>query len=819
MAEELHGGYFTLETGNTLYPEMPNEPIDHDKYIPETFRILGKSVPRRDGFAKTSGRAIFTKDILLPGMLYAKFLKSPYANAKIKSMDTSAAEAMPGVVAILRYDDPELEGRSAIGPYGYYFGGGVPCPRDHAQYFGHQVGAVVAAETDDIAVEALKAIKVEWEERTPMVTFEDAIASGTPARPEDPSTPHEGNMVVEFLSTHGDVEEGLAEADKIITFKTNRMKYGDTTAEPYCFAAKWTGDSIEAWVKSQWPQEHRAMLSYGFGVPLDKIKINAPFQGGTFGGWHVMPEGGVGAFCVTELARRTGLPVLWADDRIDDFKFCDQADCRESHQVGFKTDGTITAVEIESLGESGGLGSSGSINAIKENTNIHNWSLLSRMVATNTFQPTAIREGSSWMYTTTVVLSRVAAELGMDPTEHALLLDGVDGEGTEVLDEYKAERGFPDRDSLKECIEAGKAAIGWDEKWHEPGAKMLPNGRMHGLGFNWCHEWEDTRGAGTAGVMILQDGSAQIMGLRCDNGVNAETTYCQIVAEELGMKFEDVTYRGQDDTLFAPMTPDGSCNLCSNGYLMRKAAKLAKQRLLEAATTDVTPKNYYWAAPFSGMKPEDLDIQDSFVFPKADPSNKVSVVDIVRDDHGFGFQPTVMSSSPQTNLKPKIFASMFHRQGTYGGGNILRLCRQAHFCEIEVDPETGEIVINKTVNVNDVGKVLNWGGVTGQQYGGSYFGAGISVNEEHILDPSTGVLLNGNLYEYKWANIQSIDVCEAIPIETSLGHGPYGTNGLGENIGATMRFVIYGAIYNALGVWVDEFPTTPDRVLKALGKA
>lgn len=138
------------------------------------------------------------------------------------------------------------------------------------------------------------------------------------------------------------------------------------------------------------------------------------------------------------------------------------------------------------------------------------------------------------------------------------------------LADFKRKNGFPVRDSLKECIEAGKQVIDWNEKWHPPGTKRLPNGRMHGLGFVWDHEWDDTRGAGVAGLLIQEDGSVNIVALRADVGVNAETTYCEIVAEELGVRVEDVFFRQQDDVYLPLMTPDGACNLCTNGYVMKK---------------------------------------------------------------------------------------------------------------------------------------------------------------------------------------------------------------------------------------------------------
>jgi len=228
-------------------------------------------------------------------------------------------------------------------------------------------------------------------------------------------------------------------------------------------------------------------------------------------------------------------------------------------------------------------------------------------------------------------MGRSPKELGMDPTEVALKNDGVEGRDMAYLAEFKAAHGFPVRDSLRECIEKGKKAMNWDEKWHAPGTRRLPNGRMHGMGFTWTHEWDDTRGAAAAGLMIQADGTVNIIGLRADVGVNAETAYCQIVAEELGMRPEDVFFRHQDDAYLPLMTPDGSCNLSTNGYLMQKLGRMAKQKLLDVATTGVNVIEYDVPPAFPGRTPDELEIKDSIIYVKADPSQRKTVEEVAKD--------------------------------------------------------------------------------------------------------------------------------------------------------------------------------------------
>jgi xanthine dehydrogenase molybdenum-binding subunit len=481
-------------------------------------------------------------------------------------------------------------------------------------------------------------------------------------------------------------------------------------------------------------------------------------------------------------------------------------------------DGTITAVKVKTVYENMAIQAVGHF---FENTRVPNLESETTLVQVNKGPTHALRcEQMPCSFCLTHVFNHVAAELGMDPTEVALKNDGVEGRDLAYLTEFKKAKGFPVRDSLRECIESGKKLISWDEKWHLPGTKRLPNGRMHGMSFTWTHEWDDTRGAAAAAVMIQADGTVNIIGLRSDVGVNAETAYCQIVAEELGMKPEDVFFRQGDDTHLPLMTPDGSCNLATNGYLMQKLGRMAKEKLLELATTEFNVIEYEVPPAFPGFSPSDLDVRDSVVFVKADPSNSKTVQDVVLDVGGGIMRNKLDYAAIQHTSHAPVYVWAWHRQGRFGiEEGRHRLCRQAHFCEVEVDTDTGEIIIKKVVNVNDVGKAMSPEGVEGQQYGGTYMGIGRNRCEEYIWDEKTGVLLNGNLCDYKFATMNDIEALDTHIVETGMGYGPYGSVGVGEVVATVTTYMLEGAVYNAIGKWVDDAPLTPDKVLKALGKA
>jgi xanthine dehydrogenase molybdenum-binding subunit len=174
----------------------------------------------------------------------------------------------------------------------------------------------------------------------------------------------------------------------------------------------------------------------------------------------------------------------------------------------------------------------------------------------------------------------------------------------------------------------------------------------------------------------------------------------------------------------------------------------------------------------------------------------------------------------QHTSHPPVYVWTWHRQGRFGiEEGRHRLCRQAHFCEVEVDAETGEIEVKRVLNVNDVGKAMSPEGVEGQQYGGTYMGIGRNRSEEYIWDEKTGVLLNGNLCDYKFATMNDIGRIDTCIVETGMGYGPYGSVGVGEVVATVTSYLLDAAVYNAVGVWVDDGPLTPDKVLKALGKA
>ncbi len=797
-----------------------------DPFPLNTYTHIGKRGPRRlDGHLKASGKAEYTMDVQLPGMLHLRFLNSPFPHAEITHMDTTEAERLRGVRYILRYDHPELPSRASLGKVTGIYGDPPPLSR-FAHFEGEPMGAAVAAETEDIAEEAIRLIKVEWTERPFNLDIMAAKDKNAPlSYPEMyPDSNYWNNGLFDVL-TQGDVKKGFAAAEKVIEFEFVRRGHTWIGPERPCGVFRWKGDCPELWVKQQRPHLVKKNLStwYG-GVPMNKIQLHCLYQGASFGGWVQVPWNMGPLYCAGLVARETGRPVKYAFSRREDFYGQSMDDGIYRFKVGFNSDGTILAVEGTSTCANQIWPVFNPVNHLRENTRIPHLKGKIETVWVNKGPAVPTRcEQLPATLSLTMVFSRVAAECGLDPVEVALKNDGVEGHDMVHVSAEKKKLGFPDIDSLAVCVQKGKTAMDWDGKWHPPGAKQLPNGRMHGMGFTWTNEWDDSLGSSEIAIRIERnDGTATILSMGCDNGVDAENTYCQIAADELGLNLEDVHYNPQIDPGFFRMSPDSSTNLSVNGWAVRHAARILKQRILEAAVspTAETQRGSFRAA-FPDCAPEDLDIAGSVIFKKSDPSESITLSDFVREAGQSGPVTSTENAGFRWAFTEPLFAYSYHVQvGSYNPENPRpHLTRQAHFLEIEVDTETGEIFIIKAVNVNDVGKAINPMSCEGQQYGGTVMGWSRGKFEEMIYDPATGVMLNGNLIDYKIATTLDVDApIDTILVESGMGYGPYGSVGIGEDVGTVMTGLIGPAVHNAIGVWIDGHPITPDKVLKALGK-
>jgi CO/xanthine dehydrogenase Mo-binding subunit len=806
---------------------------------PADFAEMDREAIRQDAYERASGKAIYTRDLCLPGLLYAKILTSPYAHAKIARMNTSKAEALAGVRDVLRYDDPDIAfdsvtGCSSASKYNILTLPGI------SDFYQHPMGVAVVADSEEICDRALRMIDLEWEERPFVLDMEESLKPNAPKIMTevirlDP-TSREPNTVQTDETEIGDVEKGFAQADKIIEYKITRAVNTPAGVEAMVCIAQWRGEFLDLWLHHQhdmsetlssesvvsgaWDlvgrdEASRPKIDPGY-VPAkredpqppfahwSKMTFEYPYQGSTFGGLSWLAYSYSFLRLAIKLAKRAnGRPVKLLYDESNFYCGGDEAGTYTC-KVGALKDGTITAYHWNMVGVR-----NPAKDKTPECTTIRNIRSTQQWAFTNRGYVESVRHGAPACVPHNIMFDRVAAAFGLDPTDVALKNDGCGGHDWNWVTQYQKDNGFPVRHSLKEVIELGKRAIGWDRNWHPPGTKNLVGQKMHGMGFMSINEW----GVGLAGILaagyaclILRDGKVAIVGMRCDPGIDTESGYRGCVASEMGLKFEDtvIQERRSDNHVYHFAEPGGSYGTISTVPQLILAARQLKQKILRYAVTSRPNSQTF----FPDRSPEDLDVKNSMIFEKANPSNTRTVAEVANafwnTDPAIA-HPTVPDLTGLTSEgKPD--------------SRLYFMSRQAHFIEVEVDTETGQVAVINLVCVNDVGHVFNAKGAEGQQYGGAYMALGRNRTEEKICCPRTGVGLNYDHINYHLGTMNDYPVIQCILNESHQGYSAYGSCGIGENIGASLSAIFAGAIYNAIGKWILDFPITPDKVLKALGK-
>jgi CO/xanthine dehydrogenase Mo-binding subunit len=775
---------------------------------------LGKHVKVKDGYAKVSGTGLYTRDIYRPGMLYAKFVRSPYTHARIKDFDVSEARALPGVWAVMTYKDTELKsnwfdykfftsmvigesdaeikmtkaGMDANGPIADAY-----TKTDVANWNGQPMGIIVVAESEEKCDQALKLVRIDWEELPWILNGEEALKADAPVL--FPAMTPENNLRRETELLYGDIEKGFRESDRIIEFKVEHDEMSWAGTEAMVAVAEWKGDQLECWFHGQDPKQN-ARQAIEKIINVNKLTIHTPLQGGTFGGlaWMGVPETMI--MIAGLAAKKTGRPVKALYDH-SHFHGFEEAEGAYYFKIGFKKNGQIMAVQLHYIG-SCLIGNQ--VGKLHQASNIPNILCIQQITHHNRGPVGPQRAGAPECTVVTAVYEHVAGELGVDPTHIALINDGCDGhEMAWITENVKKSQGFDaSRDSLKEVLEAGKKAIDWDAKWHQPGTLRLANGKYHGLGCMWVEAWTHYWGSSEKiGLTMLRDGSVNIVARGCENGTHRPSTYTQIVAAEMGMRYEDVNWKNQDDPGFDAAPLGSSSGLLRNSPPLARGARKLRQIILECAVKPRMGMMGPALGPlFAGKTVADLDLKESLIFEKANPANQkpVSAVAAFFANELFAWDTSAVNSEKK-----------------YVMG------RQAYFVEVEVDPDTGETEIKKVVVARDCGRVFNPDSCDQQLYG-VYQGLGRSSTEVIYRDPRTGIRLNDNLIDYPQLTMNDIGAVEIEKLETGLGYGPYGMIGLGESASCCTMTITGPAIYNAIGKYVDSFPTTPDRVLKALGK-
>jgi CO/xanthine dehydrogenase Mo-binding subunit len=746
------------------------------------FNAVGRAnVPGRLSYTIATGRAKFGADIVVPDMLYAKFLRSPHGRAKIKSMDISKAKALEGVVDIVTWDDPEIQtmnaamAGSAVKPMAGLRGSMVP---NAAETEDEEIGAVVVAVSPEVCDAALRLIKVEWEVLPTVTDALDGIKPGAPIIRHDPK-----KLASDFAV--GDVETAFKEADHIVEFDWAQPRTASHVPNP--------NGSVSWWAQDPWGAEGPTLYIEGvaptwgafslmpmYNLPLDKIHRGTLFQGGKYCDWIIRRS----QLITPLLAKRTGKPVRCVNERQNDYYPANPQ--RYSHaKIGFKTDGTIIAVEENTVVDEGSPDETASSFGAFESrfspfntTRCVNQKARYQGVFTNSGRNTLSQTSPFNWDAMTVAEQLVAEKLGMDPTDIAL--KNVHGPASQ------SDPGVPP--GLRMCIEKGKEAMNW--KWHPAGTKRLPDGRMHGLAFRYAMSPRHANQPYTATVTIRADNKVYVplKGPWC--GVYGGDACALVVAEELGARVEDVILQYDEKAIFTPVG-GGSDGTTASAWVMKEAAVACRKKLLELA------------APKFKAKPEDLDTRDTMVYLKSDPNKAFPFGKFIADegfgDHDLDITATYFGRPPVTTWSL--------------GGKVLDVMNTS-FCEVAVDTETGAVEVTKFVVVCDPGKVLRKTSFEGQLHQAMFFSSA-GLSEEFVYDKATGVKLSTNMFEYRKPTILDLGPIDTYAVETRSGNACYGASGISHCMAAP--FFPVCAVANAIGKWIVP-PVTPDKVLQALGK-
>ncbi|MCL5046292.1 MAG: xanthine dehydrogenase family protein molybdopterin-binding subunit [Actinobacteria bacterium] len=749
--------------------------------------VVGQPVLRVDGVEKVTGAALYAADLRLPGMLHAKVLRSPHPHARIVSVDVGEALKLPGVVAAVTGRDLETLGGEAVRDMPFL-------ARERVRYAGEPVAAVAATE-ESIAEEALKLIKVTYQELPAVYDPVLAAREDAPLLHERVESyqrigavkPVPGTNVINFSEDkQGDVERGFAEADYVFadTFRMHTVQHGQI--EPHCSVAQWGLDGrLTVWTSNDGPHRLRKDLSDALGLPLTRIRVIVPYLGGGYGG-----KGGLKAEPIAiALARKIpGRPVRLVLTREEVFTATLVRHAAViTVKTGVKADGTLVAREVIGYWDTGAYAEKGPT-VVKQSTaaaagpyRVPNIRLVGNCVYTNRVPAGAYRGYGTpqvtWAY-----------ESQMDLIAHRMRLDPLEFRLKNVLREGdRLPTGQPAHGvGIEECLRRVAAELKWGEK---PGP-----GRGKGIA---CTAKNTKTPSGSAAyVSFNQDGTAGVLTSSVEIGQGVRTIMAQIAAEELGVPVErvNVSFPDTDTTPFDASTTSSRTTF-HMGNAVRAAARNVKEQLAQLAA-------FNW-----NCAPEDVSVGEGRVSLRDDPGKSLTYHALLRGCYGAG--GSVLGNGfyyPRADEDGGMWSapSVFWMYGAQGA-------------EVEVDQETGQVRVLKLVAAHDVGRAINPVTCSGQIEGGAVHGLGTSVYEEVIVE--NGRVLNANFHDYKLPT--AMDLPEVVPIIVEAAHkdGPYGAKGVGEPVLAPTAPAIANAVEAATGVRIQELPLTPERVFQALRRA
>jgi len=744
-------------------PETP-KPGQEPKPWKET-EVVGKPLPRVDAYERVSGSAIYPSDTSLPDTLYGAILRCPHPHARVKGVETSDAEKMPGVRAV-------ITGKTSGADIDWPYLGGVKTKLFDpiCRHEGEEVAAV-AAETPYQAWDALKKIKVSYEVLPFVVDERKSLDPGAPSIHEA------GNRVGEQKYERGDVEKGFAEADVVLEESYRSESELHTPMELHGCVAKWDGDRLTLWESTQGVYAVQARVAEVLGLPLSNVRVIGHYMGGGFGS-KLQP--GKYTIIAALLAKKTARPVKLFLAREETY-LCvgNRPPCNMKVKAGVKKDGTLTAFDFNCIGSGGAYPAGG--------TSLVDWLIRDLYLCPNVrtkmtdvyinagparpFRAPGHPQGS-W-----------ALEQMIDALARAIDMDPVDLRLKNIPTYSQAREGNPSYTTtgLKKCLEEGARAFGWRESRKKEETKNKGHIRR-GVGMASALWFAGGGGPpSTVVVKFFSDGSANLNMGASDLGTGTKTVMAMVVSEELGIPTKKIQIEHADTGTTQYATPSGgSKTIPTESPTVRAACIDVKDQLFKLAAKDLKTDS------------SDLMLKKNEVMSKSDPSKKIKVADI----------------------------SDFKRRGLilgvgYRGPNPENKVVNpfaAQFCEVEVDTKTGEARVLRFLAAQESGRVMNRLTFDNQVFGGITMGIGFGMTEVRVLDgDQTGKMVNKNWHDYKLPTALDVPpeiVSMPVELDDPIANST-GAKGLGEPVTIPTGPAIANAIYDATGIRVTRTPINP----------
>lgn len=746
------------------------------------FTYVGQGRPIKDAVQKVTGTLKYTVDLTFPQMLHAGILFSPVPHARIKTIDTSKAVALPGVHSVLTYENtPQIPYNSSVRFPGQNIPENELVFSPVVRFVGDRVAAV-AAESPELVKKALNLIKVEYEELPAVYDPEEALLKGAPQLHPG------GNKLGEVLAEAGNIEQGMDEADLVFEDRITIPMAHQGALEPHsCVAVCDVTDTVTVYTPSQNIYAVRLVLARLLALPMHKVRVIKPPMGGSFGGKLEMVIEPIAAL----LAYRTKRPVKLVLNRQETM-----VSTRTRHAVtgylrtGVTKEGKLVAQDIK-LYTCPGAYASSAINLPAAMTGkvfsfyrIPNLRFRGIPVYTNTPIAGAMRGyGSTQLvFCIETHLNRIAKELGIDPVKFHLMNlvkpGDVDPRNGKELGNCR----------IIDCVKKGAEAFGWEEKQKQPhhsdkvrrGIGMACG--VHGNGLYPVH-YDFT----TMTLKLNEDGTACLLTGTMDMGSGSTTAFTQIIGEVLGLNPDNIAVM-EGDTSFTPY--DLGCYASRSIWVSGNAAKKVAEKVLELLKEE--------AGKLLGVPKSRLIAKDGQLIYLDNKTKRASLSQTVLYAMQHSQRDIIATETFQTVAGPC----------SYG----------AHFAEVEVELESGEVRVLNYVAAHDIGRAINPLSVEGQIEGAVQMGIGLATREKLILEPDTGKISNASFKKYKMLKASEMPTIKVLLVEEGEDPGPFGAKSIGEISVVPSPAAVVNAISDAVGTNFFTMPVTPEQLVKVLRK-